>query len=90
MVDLGDFLDSDTNSEAFGVSADGSVIVGTINAPLNPSSLNEAFRWTAETGIVGLGDLPSGEFRSSALGVSADGSVILGYGSSANGREAYR
>jgi probable HAF family extracellular repeat protein len=39
---------------------------------------------------MGLGDLPGGSFESSALDVSADGSVIVGYGTSANGQEAFR
>jgi hypothetical protein len=38
----------------------------------------EAFRWTAESGMVGLGDLPDGQVLSNALGVSADGSVVVG------------
>ena len=38
----------------------------------------EAYRWTAETGIVGLGDLPGGTFYSWAHGISADGLVIVG------------
>ena len=41
--------------------------------------------------MVGLGDLPGGSFyiRSQANGVSADGSIIVGYGTSANGVEAF-
>jgi hypothetical protein len=43
----------------------------------------EAFRWTAESGMVGLGmiglgELPDMEFYSEALAVSADGSVVVG------------
>jgi len=68
-------------SHAFGVSADGSVIVG--------SSEYEAFRWTSSEGMVGLGDLPGGRFDSQAAGVSADGSVIVGVSFSTSGDEAF-
>lgn len=39
---------------------------------------SEAFRWSANGGMVGLGDLPGGIFRSYAYGVSADGDVVVG------------
>ena len=71
-------------SEANGVSADGSVVVG-VSQSANGS---EAFRWTQATGMVGLGDLSGGSFNSVAYGVSADGSVIVGSGKSAIGDEA--
>jgi len=51
---------------ATGVSADGSVIVGTGASPQG------AFRWTKETGMVSVGA------NANATGVSADGSVIVG------------
>ena len=56
-------------SGASDVSADGSVVVGTWN--------EEAFRWTAATGMVGLGYLP-GTSKSQASSVSADGLVVAG------------
>ena len=56
-------------SEAFGVSADGQVVVGW--------SGGLAFRWTAADGMQGLG-APSGFNHSQALGVSADGRVVVG------------
>ena len=65
-------------SEATGVSADGSVVVGMSTAVLG----NEAFRWTAATGILGLGDLPGGGFFSQAKGVSADGKAVVGWSDS--------
>jgi len=55
------------NSAALAVNSDGSVIVG--------ESGTQAFRWTAETGMVGLGSLP---VSCSARAVNADGSVIAG------------
>jgi len=51
MVALGDLPGGTDRSLAYGVSADGSVIVGVGNS----TSGNEAFRWTASTGMVGLG-----------------------------------
>ena len=66
------------SSSASGVSADGSVVVGTASG-----GGAEAFRWTQATGMVGLGNLPWGDVGafSSASGVSADGSVVVGYSS---------
>ena len=40
----------------------------------------EAFRWTAETGMIRLGDLPGGAIDAAALDVSADGSIVVGWG----------
>jgi probable HAF family extracellular repeat protein len=69
-------------SEAWGVSADGSVVVGgDYNAPDQP----RAFRWTAAGGMQDLGTLPGG-CCSSAWGVSADGSVVVGYAQNAAGQ----
>ena len=62
-------------SQANGISANGSVIVGT-SSGING---NEAFRWTEETGMVGVGfSINNQYFDSSAKDVSADGSVIVG------------
>jgi probable HAF family extracellular repeat protein len=61
-------------SIAYGVSDDGRVAVGVSNGPNG----FEAFRWTAEAGMVGLGDLPGGFFSSEAFGCSADGSIVCG------------
>lgn len=58
MVGLGDFPGGEFGSQAYGVSADGSVVVG-FGAPAAPSFF-EAFRWTSAGGMVGLGDLPGG------------------------------
>jgi len=77
--DLGTLAGSSV-SEAWGVSADGSVVVG--------ASGNRAFRWTS-AGMVDLGTL--GGFYSHAYGVSADGSVVVGNSSLANNsRRAFR
>jgi probable HAF family extracellular repeat protein len=82
---LGDLAGGSFQSQAIGVSADGSVVVGFGNS----DSGQEAFRWTSGGGMVGLGDLPGGSFGSIAYGVSADGSVVVGFGNSASGQEAF-
>ena len=75
-------------SAAFGVSADGTVVVGAIHGPGNIG--HEPFRWTSGTGLVGLGDFPDGEADSEARGISADGTTVVGYGSSPLGYEPFR
>jgi probable HAF family extracellular repeat protein len=82
MVGLGDLPGGSHLSAAYGVSADGSVIVGQ-------SSQGEinggwgAFRWTSAEGMVPLG-------WGTAWDVSADGSVVVGEAGLASGREAFR
>lgn len=65
-------------SDASGVSADGSVVVGTSHSS---NGGFEAFRWTKDTGMHGLGDLPGGDFESMATSVSSNGTVVVGRGS---------
>ncbi|MFN7247936.1 MAG: PEP-CTERM sorting domain-containing protein [Microcystis sp.] len=93
MVGLG-YLSGDgghgRESRAYGVSADGSVVVGDNSIIYPDGSLQEPFRWTQATGMVGLGDLPGGGRNSGARGVSADGSVVVGFSNSASGGEAFR
>jgi probable HAF family extracellular repeat protein len=79
MVGLGD-LDSANHSvgvasQAFGITPDGSVIVGTA---MNSAGFSEAFRWTAGGGMVGLGALAGSFPGSDATAVSADGSIVVG------------
>jgi probable HAF family extracellular repeat protein len=69
------FLPGGSNSNAFGVSADGTVVVGQGHDMLN---LQQAFRWSAANGMVGLGFLAGGGGWSTATGVNADGSVVVG------------
>jgi probable HAF family extracellular repeat protein len=62
-------------TRAQGISGNGQVIIGNGFG----ASGFEAFRWTAEGGLVGLGDLPGGSYSSWANGgVSYDGSIIVG------------
>lgn len=56
------------------VSADGAVVVGSSRS----ANGMEAFRWTADTGMVGLGSLNGDYFYSVASGVSANGVAIVG------------
>lgn len=65
MMDLGTL---GGNSDAFGISGDGSTIVGVSNT--------HAFRWTASTGMADLSTLGGG--ASGANGVNSDGSVVVG------------
>ena len=79
---LGDLPGDLQRSSAYGVSADGSVVVGTGNTRFGGLP-PQAFRWTADGGMVGLGHLtrfrPQGSYATS---VSSDGSVVVGAGRS--------
>jgi probable HAF family extracellular repeat protein len=86
MTALGDLAGGVTLSHAYGISADGLIIVGDSHG----SSGREAFHWTETGGMVGLGDLPGDPFASYAYAVSADGTVIVGQGSRPFGDPAYR
>ena len=86
MIGLGDLAGGGFWSEAYGVSSDGSVVVGKGS----PAGNHEAFRWTSGGGISGLGDLAGGIVYSEARGVSSDGSVVVGRSSSTSGYEAFR
>ena len=79
--DLGTLPGGD-RSEAYAVSADGSVVVGRAR---NAAGQWRAFRWTQATGMQDLGTL--GGYSSMANDVSADGSVVVGYAVNADGLE---
>jgi probable HAF family extracellular repeat protein len=89
------FLDATSlSTNAYGVSADGSIVVGTSNESGTPP---QAFIWSATGGMQPLGVLnfPTGPGSdSAAAAVSSDGSTVVGAsaqgrGSSAQG-EAFR
>jgi len=84
---LGDLPGGQYWSEARGVSADGSTVVGW---SWSSSSVGEAFRWTSGGEMAALGDVPGGGVYSIAYGVSGDGSVVAGDGTSSSGPEAFR
>ena len=89
MIGLGSLPDGDPDSIAYGISADGSVVVG--RADSKESAPNwEPFRWTAEEEMVGLGDLPGGLFIGVAHGASATGGVVVVFCGMAHGSEALR
>jgi probable HAF family extracellular repeat protein len=81
---VGDLPGDGYSSGAYGVSADGSVVVGYSLSEWG----GEAFRWENDV-MSGLGDLPGGYFNSIAYDVSGDGSVIVGSSISELGREAF-
>jgi probable HAF family extracellular repeat protein len=85
MAHLGPLPDAVRSAEARAISADSKVVVGELR---HESGTREAFRWTAESGIVGLGVLP-GHKHSVAHAVSGDGSVVVG-GSESSGARAFR
>ena len=71
------FVPGGNQSFALGVNANGTVVVGFSFGPNVP---DQAFRWTAASGMVGLGFLP-GFMSSEARGVNADGTVVVGVSS---------
>jgi probable HAF family extracellular repeat protein len=75
------FLPGGNYSQAQGVSADGSVVVG--NSTYGNGSNPEAFRWTSG-GMIGLGFLPGGT-SSIASAANANGSVVVGWSTNASG-----
>ena len=82
---LGQLPGTGIGSVGTGISADGSVVVGT-----GTSTDFEAFRWTSSEGMVGLGFLP-GRVSSRGTGVSGDGSIVVGSSSDENfASEAFR
>ncbi len=87
MVGLGTLGGDHLWSCAYGVNADGSVVVGWSGLEYGVEG-REAFRWTTDGGMVGLGDLDGGKFYSWASDVSSDGSVVVGASKSASGEEA--
>jgi len=78
------------DSEALGVNADGSVVVGVCSSITgNFDLIREAFIWR-DNQMIGLGDLPGGDFESYAEDVSADGSVVVGWSDSSDWWHAFR
>jgi len=83
-----------TTSTSAAVSADGSVVVGTITTPDpqgNPmASVTSGFRWTAPSALADAIAAPLGWTSIGITDVSADGSVHVGYVFGGNPTQAYR
>jgi probable HAF family extracellular repeat protein len=79
-------IGSATESVAFGVSANGAVVVGRISKP-SPNAFARAFRWTNNV-MTDLGVLstPAGCSDTYAVDVSDDGNTITGYAQYATGK----
>jgi probable HAF family extracellular repeat protein len=77
MAGLGDLQTSPVTvvSEAYGISADGTHIVGGAR---NDADEDEPFRWDTVTQMKGLGPCPSAIGFVAGADVSADGSVVVG------------
>jgi len=74
---MGDLPGGEFFSKAYGISADGSVVVGESKSTLGEPF--EAFRW--ESGVISSLTAPGDPFfASSAYAISADGSVVVGLG----------
>ena len=86
------FLPGGKISSASAVSDDGKVVVGWTSAPIlvGGEQVPQAFRWTADGGMVSLGCMPGDYPLSCAFAVSSDGSVVAGYGAAVSGTEAFR
>lgn len=65
------------DATAYGVSSNGSTIVGGGRSERSGVSI-EAFRWTAASGLQPLGGLTTGWITSVAWAVSADGATVVG------------
>src|SRR5262249_21023500 len=76
---LGDLPGGTFSSSALAVSADGSVVVG-YSISTSSGGSTEAFRWTAQTGMLGLSTPDNPIYPGEAVGVSADGSRVTGTG----------
>jgi probable HAF family extracellular repeat protein len=87
---LGDLPGGIVFSVATGVSADGKFVVGYSSSTLSGTTSYEAFRWSAETGMVPLGDLPGGTYTSFAQAISADGATVVGHSRASSGDQAFR
>jgi probable HAF family extracellular repeat protein len=70
-------LPGDVDSDSSGISADGTVIVGT-SGTFSPNVLiSHAYVWTAASGMRPLGSL-AGYSDATAIGVSGDGRMVVG------------
>jgi probable HAF family extracellular repeat protein len=71
---------------AYGLSANGQVLVGYYTPPDGP----HGFRWTLAEGLIGLGLIQEGDINSTARAASADGTFVIGDGAKLRGHDAFR
>lgn len=86
MEDLGDLAGGGVQSEAYGISADGSTACGYSVATAG----SFAFIWTKVGGMISMGDLLGGSNQSYCLAINPLGDVAIGWSSSGKGNEAFR
>ena len=86
MVDLGVPANGGPSSRAFGVSGNGTVIVGDADFPAGAFTRKGAFRWAGGS----FTDLIPGTVPSLATAVSADGTVVVGQVGSSIASSAFR
>ncbi len=85
------FLNEESRwSWAFGLSSDGSTVIGASRDGDGFNGPVQAMRWRQETGIEGIGRLSGNGKNSQAMGASSSGSVIVGAGNSDPGWQAFR
>ena len=89
MVALGELPGGDYHSRAYGVCADGTIIVGDSSTDL----WMEAFIWDPDNGIRNLKDVLQNDYGldltgwtlEAAMAISDDGLTIVGYGENPDG-----
>ncbi len=74
LILLGELPGGQTSSRPYGISADGTTIVGEGNSEAG----REPFRWSLSSGMVGLGGLPGQAVNGIARSTSANGDVVVG------------
>ena len=79
LTGLGFLVPSFTESQAFGVNADGSVIVGAAGHPDAHLEEGAPFRWTQATGMVLIPNLGGSDAGGIAEGTTPDGSLVVGW-----------
>lgn len=80
-------IGSYSDSEAFGISGDGSVVAGGARTANFLGS--RAFRWTDAGGMQSLGYTRPSHFYSTATGISRDGQSIVGYSNDGTTQDAF-
>jgi autotransporter-associated beta strand protein/probable HAF family extracellular repeat protein len=85
-------LSSNRSAAVFDVAKDGKTVVGSNPAALSiaPAAAKWSVAAAGTAAAVALGDLAGGATESEAKRISADGTTIVGWGTSANGVEAFR